>query len=126
MKSHQIEALYESVLRRRGDDPSLCRTARLFAQGRKKIGKKLGEEAVEVIVEFMKHRPAGVVRESVDLIYHLAVLWAEIGVSPRDVWDEMDRRTAMLGLAEKLPKVPHVSRKFSASTVNFSTSRRPS
>jgi phosphoribosyl-ATP pyrophosphohydrolase len=103
--SGQIEALYRAVAAKRGDDPASCRTARLFAQGRKKIGKKLGEEAVEVVVEFLKHNRGGVVRESADLLYHLAVLWAELGVAPQEIWAEMDRRTAMLGLAEKLPKV---------------------
>ena len=43
-------------------------------------------------------------RESADLIYNLAVIWAASGVRPQDVWAEMDRRERMLGIAEKLPK----------------------
>jgi phosphoribosyl-ATP pyrophosphohydrolase len=102
--TRQIEELYEAIICKRGEDPDSGRTARLFASGRKKIGKKLGEEAFEVMVELMKHHPASVIRESADLLYHLAVVWAAAGVTPAQVWDEMDRRTAMLGLAEKLPK----------------------
>lgn len=124
--SRQIEELYQAIQSKRGDDPELCRTARLFAGGRKKIGKKLGEESVEVIVEFLKHRPAGVVRESVDLIYHLAVLWAEIGVTPDEIWSEMDRRTSALGLAEKLPKLGCAPPVHHTSMMKFLTSRRPS
>ena len=46
----------------------------------------------------------GVIEESADLVYNLAVLWAEAGVTPDEVWAEMDRRERMLGIAEKLPK----------------------
>ena len=44
------------------------------------------------------------VRESADLLYNLVVLWAEAGVRPQDVWDEMARRERLFGLAEKVPK----------------------
>ena len=44
------------------------------------------------------------VMESVDLIYNLAVLWSELGIAASEVWAEMDRRQALLGMAEKLPK----------------------
>jgi phosphoribosyl-ATP pyrophosphohydrolase len=45
-----------------------------------------------------------VVRESADLLYNLTVLWASAGVEPDDVWQEMERREHLLGIAEKLPK----------------------
>ena len=45
-----------------------------------------------------------VVRESADLIYNLAVLWVSLGVAPKDVWKEMDRRERLFGIAEKLLK----------------------
>jgi len=32
------------------------------------------------------------------------VLWSEIGIIASEVWAEMDRRQALLGMAEKLPK----------------------
>ena len=45
-----------------------------------------------------------VVRESADLIYNLVMLWVSSGISPEDVWKEMDRRERLLGIAEKVPK----------------------
>jgi len=53
-----------------------------------------------------------VIRESADLLYHLAVLWVATGVQPKDVWTEMDRREKVLGIAEKIPKggLPDASR----------------
>ena len=45
-----------------------------------------------------------VILESVDVLYHLAVVWAECGVSLEDVYGEIDRRERLYGIAEKLPK----------------------
>jgi phosphoribosyl-ATP pyrophosphohydrolase len=37
-------------------------------------------------------------------VYNLTVLWASAGVQPEHVWQEMERREHLLGIAEKLPK----------------------
>jgi phosphoribosyl-ATP pyrophosphohydrolase len=55
-------------------------------------------------IEAVRGRRTAVVQESVDLIYNLAVLWSELGIAASEVWAEMDRRQALLGMAEKLPK----------------------
>ena len=47
---------------------------------------------------------AEAVRESADLIYHMAILWALLGIRPEDVWEEMSRREGAYGLAEKRAK----------------------
>jgi phosphoribosyl-ATP pyrophosphohydrolase len=64
----------------------------------------VAEEATEVVIEAVRGRRTAVVMESVDLIYNLVVLWSELGITASEVWAEMDRRQALLGLAEKLPK----------------------
>jgi phosphoribosyl-ATP pyrophosphohydrolase len=80
------------------------RTFRLLQSGRRKLARKLIEEACEVTVEAVKRDPSGVVRESADLLYHLVVLWFHMSVEPSEVWEEMQTRTDRLGLAEKRPK----------------------
>jgi phosphoribosyl-ATP pyrophosphohydrolase len=99
-----VERLYEAILAARTADPARSRTARLLQSGRSKMAKKLAEEAVEVVIDAMNGERAAVVRESADLIYHLAVLWTSADIRPSDVWAEMDRRERLLGIAEKLPK----------------------
>jgi phosphoribosyl-ATP pyrophosphohydrolase len=47
---------------------------------------------------------SAVINESVDLIYNLVVLWSELGITASEIWAEMDRRQAVVGMAEKLPK----------------------
>ena len=79
-------------------------TARLMRAGRAKIAKKLGEEAVEVVIDAMHGDRDAVVKDSADLLYNLVVLWVSAGVRPEDVWGEMKRREEMFGIAEKLPK----------------------
>jgi len=102
--SDSLDRLYLAVIAAKDLDPALSRTARLFQRGPSKMAKKLAEEAIEVVIDAVNGNRAAVVRESADLLYNLTVLWASAGVTPADVWREMDRREAMLGIAEKLPK----------------------
>jgi phosphoribosyl-ATP pyrophosphohydrolase len=101
MADHVLEDLYQSILARRGADPAQSNTARLFAKGREKIAQKLGEEAVETLIEGVKGDRDGVVAESADLIYHLLVLWAALDVQPDAVWAALRAREGISGIAEK-------------------------
>ena len=80
------------------------RTARLLAEGLTRMAQKLAEEATEVVIDAVRGQRAAVIHESVDLLYNLVVLWSELGITAPEVWAEMDRRRALLGMAEKLPK----------------------
>lgn len=80
------------------------RTARLLASSTRKVAQKVIEEAGEVALATVKHNGRGIVRESADLLYHLAVLWRRAGIDPDEVWGEMRRRAKTHGIAEKLPK----------------------
>jgi phosphoribosyl-ATP pyrophosphohydrolase len=96
-----LDRLWQVIQSRRGADPQSSYTARLFAAGRAKIAKKLGEEAVEAVIEGVKDEPAALVGESADLLYHLLVLWAAAGISPADVAAELARREGRSGIEEK-------------------------
>ena len=102
--SDSLERLYQAVIAAKDLDPAISRTARLFQRGPAKMAKKLAEEAIEVVIDAVNGKRDAVVRESADLLYNLTVLWAGAGVVPEDVWQEMERREHMLGIAEKLPK----------------------
>jgi phosphoribosyl-ATP pyrophosphohydrolase len=102
--SDSLERLYQAVIAARDLDPAISRTARVFRRGPSKMAKKGAEEAIEVAIDAVSGKTDAVIRESADLFYNLAALWAAAGVRPEDVWAEMDRRERMLGIAEKLPK----------------------
>ena len=96
-----LDRLWQVIQSRRGADPQTSYTARLFSRGRAKIAQKLGEEAVEAVIEGVRGNPSALVGESADLLYHLLVLWADAGISPADVAVELTRRDGTSGLDEK-------------------------
>ena len=119
--SDSLERLYLAVIAAKDLDPATSRTAKLFQRGPAKMAKKLAEEAIEVVIDAVNGNTEAVVRESADLLYNLTVLWASAGVQPEDVWREMERREHLLGIAEKLPKMPKAVSKVAAPR----SSRRP-
>jgi phosphoribosyl-ATP pyrophosphohydrolase len=99
--SATLDRLYQAILARRGADPETSYTAKLFYRGRAKIAQKLGEEAIETVIEAMGGDKAKLAGESADLLYHLLVLWADAGLKPEDVYKVLEAREGVSGLAEK-------------------------
>ena len=96
-----LDRLYATIVARRGADPATSYTAKLLARGRHKAAQKLGEEAVEAVIEAVRHDNAALIGESADLLYHLLVLWAACGIVPADVAAELAHREGTSGLDEK-------------------------
>lgn len=102
MAEHALDRLAATVAARAAaGDADTSYTARLLARGRLKVAQKFGEEAVETVIAGAAEDAAALVRESADLLYHLAVLWQAAGVDPAAVWAELDRRHGTSGLDEK-------------------------
>jgi phosphoribosyl-AMP cyclohydrolase / phosphoribosyl-ATP pyrophosphohydrolase len=70
--------------RARSDDPSSY-TRQLLAEGPERIGKKIGEEGVEVALAGVSPDVAGCVEEVADLVYHVGVLLEARGFG----WDDV-------------------------------------
>jgi phosphoribosyl-ATP pyrophosphohydrolase len=96
-----IEDLYEVIRSRKGGDPEKSHTAKLFRRGTKKIAQKVGEEAVEALIEAMAGDREKLAEESADLIYHLLVLWADQGVKPEQVFEVLEKRRGISGIEVK-------------------------
>lgn len=107
---HTLDRLYRVVVDRKGGDPAASYTARLYDRGVPKIAQKVGEEAVETVIEAV--RLAGgaagdrraLVEESADLLYHLTVLWAALDLEPAEVWQALDQRHGTSGFDAKKAK----------------------
>ena len=67
-------------------------TCRLFEKGPQEIAKKVGEEAIEVIVAMSARDSHAVAHEAADLIYHLWVALCQCGVTPEEVYAELRSR----------------------------------
>ena len=100
-RSEILERLYSTIESRKDGDPDSSYTARLLSQGMPEIARKVGEEAVETITAALTQEHSHIVAESADLLYHLLVLWAEKGISPEEVWEELTRREGTSGIEEK-------------------------
>lgn len=96
-----LDELYAVIESRKGADPSTSRTAQLFHRGVAKIAQKVGEEAVETLIEGVRGDKVRLAEESADLLYHLLVLWAARGIDIEDVWSELASREGISGIAEK-------------------------
>jgi len=96
-----LDRLYEVIESRRGAHKKSSNTAKLFHKGTGKIAQKLGEEAVETVIEAVSGDKKAVVAESADLLYHLLVLWAAREIAPAKVWAALDARRGESGIAEK-------------------------
>lgn len=70
-------------------------TARLFAGGEDAILKKVGEEAMEVILAAKGQGDQRIVEETADLFYHCLVLLAQFGLDLDDVEEELRRRHSL-------------------------------
>src|SRR5258708_33911389 len=93
--SEVLDRIFAVIESRRQGDPDTSHTARLFHKGTRKIAQKVGEEAVEVGIEAIRHRRDRLIEESADLMYHLMVLWADAKLTPAAIWAELSRRDAI-------------------------------
>lgn len=96
-----LDRLFQQIEERRNGDPQTSYTAKLIHQGRRKIAQKLGEEAVETVIEAVRGEREKLVSESADLLYHLLVVWLDAGLKPEAIYQELRRREGISGIAEK-------------------------
>ncbi len=87
-----LQELFETIQSRKGASPESSYTSRLFAAGEDEIVKKVGEEAVEVILAAKGQGNERLVEETADLTYHLLVLLAYKGLTLEDVEAELKKR----------------------------------
>jgi phosphoribosyl-ATP pyrophosphohydrolase len=86
-----LKELYQTIQIRSKAAPETSYTARLFQAGEDEIVKKIGEEAIEVVLA-TKQEKQRLVEEICDLTYHTLVLLAYQGISLEDIVNELNRR----------------------------------
>ncbi len=86
-----LQTLRTVIERRKRELPEGSYTTYLFKAGAEKIRKKTGEEAIELL---LARERGDIIFESADLLYHLLVLLAEVGVELGEVLAELEKRSA--------------------------------
>jgi phosphoribosyl-ATP pyrophosphohydrolase len=87
-----LNELFETILDRQTNPSPGSYTAKLLAAGEDEILKKVGEEAMEVILAAKGQGDERVISEVADLFYHLLVLLAAHGLTLADIEAELVRR----------------------------------
>ena len=88
----RIARLERTIAERAAADPSESWTARLIAQGTKRIAQKVGEEGVETALAGVAGPDEELASEAADLIYHLLVLLHARNMVFQDVLDVLASR----------------------------------
>lgn len=85
--------LFDTIVQRQqAGDTESSYVAKLLARGVDRIGKKIGEEATEVVIAAKNADKSELAHEIADLWFHTYVLLAQQGMTPEDVWEELRRR----------------------------------
>lgn len=87
-----LTELQDFINKRKEEMPEGSYTTRLFHDGVNKIAQKVGEEALETVIEATNGTSDHLVYEASDLLYHLLVLLTEKGLRIEDVATELQKR----------------------------------
>lgn len=89
-----LNMLFGTIKDRQANPKPGSYTNTLFEAGIDEITKKVGEEAIEVIIAAQNQGNERLISELADLAYHCLVLMAQMGLSPDDVAAELNKRHA--------------------------------
>lgn len=87
-----LTELQDFINKRKEEMPEGSYTTSLFTKGINKIAQKVGEEALETVIEATNGTNDHLVYEASDLLYHLLVLLTEKGLRIEDVALELQKR----------------------------------
>ena len=96
-----LKKLTEVIASRKGGDVKKSYVSQLFSKGRKKIAQKVGEEAVELVIAAADNDKEEAISESADLLFHVMVLWSDMGIKPEDVYGAAAARAGLWGIDER-------------------------
>ncbi|HMO58179.1 MAG TPA: bifunctional phosphoribosyl-AMP cyclohydrolase/phosphoribosyl-ATP diphosphatase HisIE [Roseiflexaceae bacterium] len=87
-----VTRLIDQIATRAAERPDDSYTVRLLSGGVDRIGKKIGEEAAEVIIAAKNSSATELTWEVADLLYHTLVLLQDQGLPAEAIWRELARR----------------------------------
>jgi phosphoribosyl-ATP pyrophosphohydrolase/phosphoribosyl-AMP cyclohydrolase len=87
-----LKHLQDFIIKRHEEMPEGSYTTSLFESGINKIAQKVGEEAVETVIEATNGTDERLIYEGADLIYHMIVLLASKGYRIEDLARELQER----------------------------------
>ena len=95
--SEAFKEMYDVIVNRRENPQEGSYTCYLFEKGLDKILKKCGEECTEMVIAAKNHDNEELVNEINDVLYHMAVLMVENGVTVEEIDAVMRERSKKIG-----------------------------
>ena len=96
-----MNSVYDVIIDRRDKPSESSYVSSLYSSGLDKILKKISEESGELIISSKNNNKDEIVYEAADLWFHSLVLLGYHGLSPQDVYRELDKRLGVSGLEKK-------------------------
>ncbi|MFM1928973.1 MAG: hypothetical protein RL387_301 [Bacteroidota bacterium] len=87
-----LNTLEEVIASRKNEAPESSYVASLFQKGINKIAQKVGEEAVETVIEAKDNNDALFIGEAADLLFHYLILLQAKGFNLTDITNELKKR----------------------------------
>jgi phosphoribosyl-ATP pyrophosphohydrolase len=106
---HTLNQLATLIESRKSGDPDKSYVARLLHKGTDAILKKVGEEAIEVVMAAKDGDRTKIIYEMADLWFHTLIALAHFDLTPDDVLQELARREGVSGLTEFAQRSPQSS-----------------
>ncbi|MBI5755385.1 MAG: bifunctional phosphoribosyl-AMP cyclohydrolase/phosphoribosyl-ATP diphosphatase HisIE [Nitrospirae bacterium] len=99
--SEILNKVYDVIMDRRDKPAESSYVSSLYSSGVDKILKKISEEAGELVISSKNNNKDEIVYEAADLWFHTLVLLGYHGLTPQDVYKELEKRFGVSGLEKK-------------------------
>jgi len=102
-KNNVIERLSDILKDRKESSDSSSYTSLLYSEGIQKIISKIKEESNELIEAALDDfkKDDSIIHEAADLLFHVMVLLAYMGIDPSEILRELEKREGISGIEEK-------------------------
>ncbi len=90
--AHPMEQLFATIEQRKAAKPQGSYVAGLLDEGTGQVAKKVVEEAGETMLAAVGETDQRLIEETADLWFHSLILLSSRGLSPQQVWEELERR----------------------------------
>ena len=91
-RAHIVQRLSQRIAMRATADPQHSYTARLLQGPKEAVLRKVGEEALEVVLAAQSTDRAALIGELADLWYHTMVAAQRCSIDPAEVFEELEKR----------------------------------
>ncbi len=96
-----LNEVYDVIIDRKDNPKESSYVSTLYSSGVDKILKKISEEAGELVISSKNNDRDEIIYEAADLWFHTLVLLGYHGLTPQDVYKELEKRFGVSGLEKK-------------------------